>query len=81
MPETTTTAVTSTVPNKYLWHNAMDNFIKTTTLKNGAVRDGRVGRRPMTIFCQDEMKINAKMDQEVKVVDVPSLLEVSNLLN
>jgi hypothetical protein len=48
MPETT---VPSTVPNKYLWHNAMDNFIKTTTLKSGAVRDGRVGRRPMTIFC------------------------------
>ena len=78
MPEAT---APSTVPNKYLWHNAMDNFIKTTTLKSGAVRDGRVGRRPMTIFCQDEFKVNANIDKEVKVVDVPSLLEVSNLLN
>ncbi len=70
----------SPVPNKYLWHNAMDNFIKTTTLKSGAVRDGRVGRRPMTIFCQDEMKVNSNIDKEVRVFDVPSLLEVSNLL-
>lgn len=68
------------VPNKYFWHNAMDNFIKTTTLKNGAIRDGRVGRRPMTIFCQDELKVNANIDKEVKVVDVPSLLEVSKML-
>lgn len=78
MPESASTS--AAVPNNYLWHNAMDNFIKTTTLKSGAVRDGRVGRRPMTIFCQDEMKVNANIDKEVRVVDVPSLMEVSNLL-
>jgi hypothetical protein len=41
----------SSVPNKYLWHNAMDNFINLNQLKTGAIRDGRVGRRPFTIFC------------------------------
>ena len=55
----------------------MDNFIKTTMLKSGAIRDGRVGRRPMTIFCQDA---SANVDHEIKAVDVPSLMEISKIL-
>jgi hypothetical protein len=65
------------IPTKAEWHNGLDNFLNLNKQRND-VKDGTLRSRPMTIYCQGEVKeveedVN---DQSIEVRDIPHLNEL-----
>ena len=65
------------VSTRAAWHNGLDNFLNLNKQRN-EVNNGTIRSRPMTIYCQGEVKEVEEdvADASIEVRDVPHLEEL-----